>query len=163
MKHIFKYLLLCAAFLTAASAQAFSIDEADLADALSQYMPPAPDGAVSWHTLGKATEKFDEQTGEISVIYPNDVKPLDGQIIKIKGFMFPLEADDKSTHFLFTALPPSCPFCLPAGPSYAMDVHTKTPIAFTYDALFLEGQLQLLHGQGEQMLYYQLNAAEVIE
>ena len=63
--------------------------------------------------------------------YSPEVKALNGQQVKLMGFIYPLEGGLEHEHFLLTAWPPSCPFCLPAGPSQMVEVFCKEPIEFS--------------------------------
>jgi Na+-translocating ferredoxin:NAD+ oxidoreductase RNF subunit RnfB len=53
------------------------------------------------------------------------VLALGEQKVKALVFMMPLEPGDKQQHFLLSALPTSCTFCVPAGPEGLIEVHTK--------------------------------------
>ena len=44
------------------------------------------------------------------------VLTLDAKEVKLQGFMMPLEMGDRQKHFILTAMPQSCAFCLPGGP-----------------------------------------------
>ena len=78
-----------------------------------------PEGVVGWDTLGNLQVRS-EAVAPLQAIFHTDyspeVKALDGQEVKLMGFIYPLEGGLKHEHFLLTAWPPSCPFCLPAGP-----------------------------------------------
>src|SRR5512140_2558427 len=41
---------------------------------------------------------------------------------RVQGFMMPLEPGEKQNHFLLSAVPLSCPFCVPACPESMVDV-----------------------------------------
>jgi uncharacterized protein len=56
------------------------------------------------------------------------------------GFLYPLEGGVSHDHFLLTAWPPSCPFCLPAGPSQMVEVFCAEPVDFSEGAI-LTGEL----------------------
>ena len=58
------------------------------------------------------------------------------------GFIYPLEGGLEHEHFLLTAWPPSCPFCLPAGPSQMVEVFCKEPIEFSDGAIMLAGTFE---------------------
>jgi hypothetical protein len=48
-----------------------------------------------------------------------------------QGHLYPLEGGLEHERFLLTAWPPSCPFCLPAGPSQMVEVYCEEPVEFT--------------------------------
>lgn len=49
------------------------------------------------------------------VSHPEPLKARDGTVVRVRGFTYPLEAGETHRYFLLSALPPSCPFCLPAS------------------------------------------------
>ena len=80
--------------------------------------PDAPASALTWDELMNL-EVTVETTGALQsvfrVSYPDALKAKDGSVVRIRGFMYPLEAGETHTYFLLSALPPSCPFCLPTS------------------------------------------------
>src|SRR3954469_18617758 len=48
--------------------------------------------------------------------FSQTVAALDQKEVKLQGFMMPLEVGDKQTHFVLSAMPVTCAFCLPGGP-----------------------------------------------
>jgi len=129
-------------------------------DDFAHLVPPTPDGAVSWDLLGSAEERMEviDGTSYLRPIFPPAVKDLDGQIIRIKGFIYPMQNQERMEEFLFTALPPSCPYCLPAGAGYIIETRARDAIRFTWDAVLLEGELEVLEDD-EYGLFYRLNEA----
>ena len=101
-----------------------------------------PEGVVGWDTLGNL-QVTSEAVAPLQAIFHTDyspeVKALDGQEVKLMGFIYPLEGGLEHEHFLLTAWPPSCPFCLPAGPSQMVEVFCKDPIEFSDGAIMLAG------------------------
>ena len=75
-----------------------------------------PEGVVGWDTLGNL-EVRSEVVAPLQAIFHTDysaeVKALDGQEVKLMGFIYPLEGGLEHEHFLLTAWPPSLPV-LPA-------------------------------------------------
>jgi hypothetical protein len=69
---------------------------------------------------------------------------LDAKTVKVQGFMMPLEAGDKQRHFLLSAVPTSCSFCVPAGPEGLVEVRTKQPVRYTLEPVVVEGVLAVL-------------------
>ena len=69
---------------------------------------------VSWKTLAQV-----EPVKQGSRMVPSsrsDILALDRKDARVQGFMIPLDMGDKQKHFLVSAVPPHCSFCLPAGP-----------------------------------------------
>lgn len=108
-------------------------------------VPETPDGGVSWDTLGATEERVEVIDGfsYVRPIFSDEVKELDGETVRIRGFMYPLDQEARQSQFLFTALPPTCPYCLPAGAGYIIETHANSPIRFTWDSILLEGTLEL--------------------
>ncbi len=123
-------------------------------------VPETPEGGVSWDKLGATEERVEVIDGfsHVRPVFSDEVEALDGKTVRIRGFMYPLEQEARQREFLFTALPPSCPYCLPAGPGYIIETHATEPIEFTWDAVLLEGTLELEeeHPHG---LFFRLTSA----
>jgi hypothetical protein len=124
-----------------------------------------PEGVVSWDMLGELDVRT-EVVGPLRAIfhteYSADIKALDGKDVKLMGFLFPLEGKLEHERFLLTAWPPSCPFCLPAGPTQMIEVFCAEPITFTDGAILVGGRFELLHDDPSG-LYYRLHEATLIE
>ena len=124
-----------------------------------------PEGAIGWDLLGDLDVRSESIAPLRTVFhteYRPEVKALDGQEVKLMGFIFPLEGGLSHEHFLLTAWPPSCPFCLPAGPSQMVEVFCEEPIHFTEGAILMAGRLELLEDDPSGM-YYRLHDAEEVE
>ncbi|MCP1727442.1 hypothetical protein J2T60_001407 [Natronospira proteinivora] len=132
-------------------------------DDYAHLIPPTPEGAVSWDLLGSTEEEMEviDGTSYMRPVYPPAVKELDGETIRIKGFIYPMQNQEHMEEFLFTALPPSCPYCLPAGAGYIIETRAADPIRFTWDAVLLEGELQLLEDD-PYGLFYRLKDARPV-
>jgi uncharacterized protein len=124
-----------------------------------------PEGAVGWDLLGDL-DVSSESIAPLQTIFHTDYRPevkaLDGHEAKVMGFLFPLEGGLEHDHFLLTAWPPSCPFCLPAGPSQMVEVFCAEPVSFTDGAIMMAGTFELLH-EDPSGLYYRLHDAREVE
>lgn len=105
---------------------------------------------ISWKILSKV--KFVQGKSGNSSPYKFDesIKNLDGKEITITGYIFPLQAADKQNHFLLSAYPPSCPYCLPAGPDELIEVKASDDINFTYEAVTIHGTFHVLSKSEQQ-------------
>jgi hypothetical protein len=124
-----------------------------------------PEGVVGWDTLGKLevrTEVIAPLQARFHTDYSNEIKALDGREVKLMGFIYPLEGGLEHQRFLLTAWPPSCPFCLPAGPSQMVEVFCKEPVDFTDGAIMMAGKFELLKDDPSGM-YYRMRDAKEIE
>jgi hypothetical protein len=118
-------------------------------------------GVVSWRTLakvetvpvkGRMVPKFDPQISE-----------LDRTTVRVQGFMLPMDLGDQQHHFLISAVPPHCPFCLPAGPDAVMEVKAKNAIAFSLEPVLLTGKFVVVKDDSYGLLYQLLDADAIRE
>ena len=124
-----------------------------------------PDGAISWDVLGRmdvTTEVLGPLRSVFHVEYTDEVRALDQQDVKVMGFLYPLEGGVTHEHFLLSAWPPSCPFCLPAGPSQMVEVFCAEPVEFTEGAILMAGRFELLHDDPSGM-YYRMQGAKLVQ
>jgi hypothetical protein len=96
-------MILCCAFFLLTG---FTSQPADERAAQSE-LPQSKDSM--WETLGVTKVTFNHDAGTYSAAIPASVKALDRKIIKISGFMLPLEAEEKFKHFLLSKRTPTCP------------------------------------------------------
>ena len=126
--------------------------------------PEAPAAALTWDELMNlevTVETLAALQSVFHVSYPDSLKAKDGTVVRIRGFMYPLEAGETHTYFLLSALPPSCPFCLPASARGLVEVTCDEGVRYTLEPVLLEGRFELLEeddalGTG---LHYRLNNA----
>ncbi len=120
--------------------------------------------SVSWKMLAHAQVKNSGQRS-MHIDYAKDVAALDGKTITITGYMFPLQNSDDQSHFLLSAYPPSCPYCLPAGPAELIEINDCAALRFTYEPIALEGKMQLLQ-KGEDLkdgMFYRMSKAHLVK
>lgn len=127
-------------------------------------VPDTPEGGVSWDRLGSTEERIEVIDGfsHVRPIFSDEVRALDGETVRIRGFMYPLEQESRQSQFLFTALPPTCPYCLPAGAGYIIETHAREPLRFTWDSILLEGTLEL-EDEHPHGLFFRLTDARALE
>lgn len=127
-----------------------------------------PKGALDWKLFGLTKEiLIDTKTDDGYDLrysqpdFPPDLKALDGQEIKIKGYMFPLEGNEKQKLFLFGPFPLTCPFQYHVGPPLVLEVHAdKHPVKFNYEPITLTGRLELVADDPDYNVFYRLNEAK---
>ena len=118
----------------------------------SQFKPlPDRQDVVSWQLLAqvelvKLKDKYVPQ-------FASGVAALDKKEVKVQGFMMPLEMGDKQTHFILSAMPQSCAFCVPGGPEQLVEVRTRTPVKYTFDPVVLSGRLAILKDDPTGVFY----------
>ena len=81
--------------------------------------------------------------------------------MRVYGFMMPLDMTDQQKHFLLSAVPPSCPFCMPAGPEAIVEVMSKRPVKYAFEPIIMAGKLSLLTNDQSGMLYRMVDAEPV--
>jgi hypothetical protein len=74
--------------------------------------------------------------------------------------MIALHPMEKFTRFLLVPFPPSCPFCIPAGPNEIVQVKARAPMGFAFDPVLMRGTL-ILHDDASSM-FYDLDDAEKV-
>jgi len=97
----------------------------------------APD--TPWQALLRT--HFDAQARPV---YPDTLEALDGQDIRLSGFMMPIESGTLQRHFLLMAYPPSCHFCVSGGPASTIEVISEGGIAYSRDPVTVSGTFRLL-------------------
>jgi hypothetical protein len=141
-----------------------------LADFIKDYVD-VPKGGIDWKVFSKTKEVSVEGKTKDGYDYqffkpkfPPDVRKLDGQIVTVKGFMFPLNETESQKLFLFGPFPVSCPFHYHVSPSLVIEVHAdKKPVTFSYDPVILKGKLQLVDADPENSTFYKLVDAEIVK
>lgn len=118
----------------------------------NQFKPlPERKDVVSWKILSQV--ELVKQKDRYVPQFAKDVSALDQKEIKVQGFMMPLEVGDKQSHFVLTAMPQSCAFCLPGGPESMVEVKSKTPVKYTFDAVVVTGKLTVLKDDPTGIFY----------
>jgi len=112
---------------------------------------------LSWNLLSQV--ELVKQKDTYVPRFAASVAALDQKQVKVQGFMMPLEMGDKQSHFVLSAMPQSCAFCLPGGPESLVEVKTRTPVKYTFDALILTGKLSVLKDDPTGV-FYRLTEAE---
>lgn len=153
--------LLAALLLVSAAAGAHAQNK------FSEHAPPpgAPQGVdpaafkplperkdvVSWRLLSqvelvKAKDRFIPQ-------FAKGVSELDTREVLVQGFMMPLQAGEKQTHFVLSSMPQSCMFCMPGGPEQMVEVRSKTAIKYTLEPVVLKGRMAVLKDDPTGVFY----------
>jgi len=128
------------------------------ADYSAQLLPELV-GVVSWKTLAQVEPV--KQGSKMVPQFSRDILGLDKKDVRVYGFIIPLEMGDKQKHFLLSAVPPHCPFCLPAGPDAIVEVHAKSPVKWAMEPLTFAGTLAVLKDDPSGVLYRLTDAEPV--
>jgi hypothetical protein len=134
-----------------------------------QAQPPVPGAdakplserkdVVSWRLLAqvelvKVKDRFQPQ-------FSAGVAALDAKEVRVQGFMMPLEMGEKQSHFILSATPQSCSFCMPGGPESMVEVKTRKPLAFGMEPVVLTGKLAVLKDDPTGVFYRLTDAVPV--
>jgi hypothetical protein len=118
----------------------------------SQFKPLAErKDIVSWKTFAQVeiVKMKDRYVPQFS----QSVASLDQKEVKVQGFMMPLQVGDKQSHFVLSALPVTCSFCMPGGPEALVEVKTKQPVKYSFDAIVVSGKLSVLKDDPTGVFY----------
>jgi hypothetical protein len=127
---------------------------------LRLWQPPV--GVTSWDVLGKATvsvEKVDGMDHPILNI-PPAVAALTGTLTKLTGFMFPIDAQIDTDHFLLVELPIDCPFCFAnwSQPTRMAEVWMQKPMRYVVRQVTLQGRLEVMDDDPSGIVYRLIEA-----
>ena len=122
------------------------------------YPLPEIDGALPWETL----EDVDAvaEGARVAVSYGDGVLALDGETIKMVGFLLPLGGDGRRQ--LLSRNSPACPFCLPTGPEGFVELLCDEPIDYSMDAVVVSGRFEVLQA-ADTGYYYRLTDVEQLD
>ena len=120
------------------------------ASVVAQTLPERKD-IVSWKLLAqvelvKVKDRYQPQ-------FAAAVAALDAKEVKVQGFMMPLEMGDKQSHFILSAAPQDCAFCMPGGPESLVEVKMKKPVAYGFEPIVLTGKLMVLKDDPTGVFY----------
>ena len=121
---------------------------------------------VSWRTLAHAKLNIGKASDSVlaSVDFAPELQELNDHDITLTGYIFPLEAASDQGHFLLSAYPPSCPYCLPGGPTELVEITDSKPIKFTYEPVTIHGRFQLLKGEAlKEGMFYRMTQIRLSE
>jgi hypothetical protein len=125
----------------------------------SSTILPELSGVVSWKALAQVEPV--NRGGKMVPEFSREILGLDKQVVRIYGFMLPLDMTDQQKHFLISAVPASCPFCMPAGPEAIVEVMSSKAVKFGIEPIIMAGRLSLLKDDQSGMLY-RMTEAELV-
>lgn len=123
--------------------------------------PPLPmvPGAIAWDLLGQV--KSVAVGRKVVPQFPESVSRLHRTQVKVVGFMLPLQAGERQSHFLLTATSQTCAFCVPVGPEGIIEVRTRKPVRAGFDPILIAGRLEVIHDD-PQGVYYRIREGEAL-
>ena len=75
--------------------------------------------------------------------------------------MLPLDMGGKQKRFLLSAMPPSCPYCLPGGADQFVEVQAKRGVDYVTEPVVVSGRFVLVHDDTGGLLYRMTDAVIV--
>jgi hypothetical protein len=129
-------------------------------DPRSMAMPTKPiaerKDVLSWKLLAQVelVKLKDRYVPQFSA----NVASLDQKQVKVQGFMMPLQPGDKQTHFVLSAMPQTCSFCMPGGPEQMVEVKSKSPVKYGFEPVTLSGRLMVLKEDPTGVFYRLVDA-----
>ena len=127
-------------------------------DFSSQVLAERAD-VVSWKALGQVEPV--KQGDRMVPKFAAPVLALDAREQRVQGFMIPLDLGDRQKHFLLSAVPPHCGFCLPAGPEAIVEVKARDGIAYSLQPIVVSGRFAVLKDDPNGVLYRLVDATQV--
>ncbi len=125
------------------------------------YPLPEIDGALPWDLLAQVTvSAADTADPGLAVSYDDEILALDGDTIKMVGFLLPLGGDGRRQ--LLSKNSPNCPFCLPTGPEGFVELLCDYPIDYSMDAVVVVGTFEIIRDAG-QGYYYRMTDVEQLD
>ena len=122
------------------------------------YPLPEIDGALPWDTLADVDAGADGAT--VAVFYGEAVLALDGENVKMVGFLLPLGGDGRRQ--LLSRNSPNCPFCLPTGPEGFVELICDDPIDYSMEAVVVAGVFEVLRDAASGY-YYRMTDVEQLD
>jgi len=106
---------------------------------------------VTWETLAQVsvTKQKDRYVPEFS----KQILALDKREVKLKGFMLPLEQGLAQKHFLLSAQPSDCAFCMPGTAEQFAEVLARKPVKYVVDPITVSGTFVLVRDDSGGLLY----------
>lgn len=117
---------------------------------------PVRTDVVPWSVLTAVSTKT--QKNKILPVFKAEQLAMHQKTQRIQGFMVPLDAAEKQSHFLLTSVPLTCSFCIPGGPESMVEVKAKTPVKYSLEPVVVEGRFTVLNDD-PYGLYYRVTDA----
>jgi hypothetical protein len=125
------------------------------------------DGALSWD-LFAAVKEIERQEPDpedpqfsrywVEPRFTKEMRALDGQTVRLMGYMFPLDPTEEQSKFLFGPYPPTCGFHYHVNANQVLEVSAKSPITFSWEPVAIEGTLHLIE-KDENSVFYRVKGA----
>jgi hypothetical protein len=84
-----------------------------------------------WEVLNSTRIVADTARGEYRATFPPALVARKGGMMKISGFILPLETTSRSAHFMLVRRNTGCPFCPPNAPTEAVEIFSRQPVRYS--------------------------------
>ena len=119
----------------------------------------AAPGVVSWHALDKVNYiRINDKT---TLQFDDGISALDGKMVKLRGYVTALDPTRDQRHFILSSKPPTCPYCLPAGPEEMVEVFGERPVRYSFDPITVFGRFRIRH-DGDSGFFYRMVDAKPV-
>ncbi len=149
--------------------QTITIDPPDIFEMIPEFVT-TPDGGIPWDVFNETIEHEYQYEEDSEFVYmgvrpefSKNLKKLEGSVITLQGYMFPLDQGETQKRFLLGPFPASCPYHYHIPPKLVLEANLKNPAKFSYDAINVKGTLELIPKDDEYNLFYKLNDAELVQ
>lgn len=119
---------------------------------------------ITWDELDGLSFEVNEDDEWVAQ-FGEKITALEGQSVKILGFMMPLEGSLEQKHFILSMLPlDGCQFCAPGTQAEFLEVKVKGDkgIRYTYDPIEIAGTFELIP-DAPMGLYFLIKDAKLVK
>ena len=106
----------------------------------------AAPGSLDWRLLGRASDFG-------ALRFPDEIRALHGQDVRLTGFMFPIQPAKTHQRFLLGGYAWHCSTCAGRDLTQIVDVYTAAPLPFRAEPVVVAGRLALLEGADDKLFY----------
>lgn len=127
---------------------------------------PTPQGGLPWDYFARTLTEGDTDplnplaAGEQKPVFAPELSASEGKTVTMNGYMFPLGEGEGQERFLFGPFPVTCGYHYHVPPVLVVDVHAAQPLPMVYDAIVIQGRLQLKKNSDDPL--YRLEDARFI-
>jgi hypothetical protein len=122
---------------------------------------PEPAEILSWQAL---EEGYFAYTGTHEFLYGKrleTLKALRGKPVRLTGYMLPVDAGMRHSHFLLSPRTHSCPYCMPETAGTLVEVWMNRSISYQKEPMTLQGRFDIEKSLDSDLIYRFEEAAEV--
>ena len=127
----------------------------------SAQLLPARNDVVPWKALSNV--RLVKENDALVLSISDDIQALDQKSLRVQGFMIPLAMGDEQSHFLISAVPPSCPYCVPAVAYEIVEVRSSKPVRYGVEPIVVSGKFAVLKHDPSGVIYRMSDAVLVFD